>query len=269
MYQLQLLSEIKDFTNLKNIIESKDWIIEQKIDGQRVCLSIDRGQVKAYNRKGVEITFPTKIKQKIAPFTDVSCALDGEYLNGVFYAFDMFNLGGHDISFKILKHRKFIMRSVIRKLAIEEIKSLDSASETVTKAKLIQELKKNKAEGVVAKKLDSQYLFGNKSPDALKYKFYKSLDCVVGETWYNDKQSCQLLLKDEDGTFKEVAKCKVTPSILNMLNFGDVVEVKYLYATSSNRLYQPIFTRLRNDKHAEECGMNQMIETCKTISVKK
>ena len=267
MYQLQLLDELKDFTNLKNLIESDDWIIEQKIDGQRVCLVIEKGKAKAYNRKGVEITFPAKILKKLEQFTNVSCILDGEYLNGTFYVFDMFSVGGNDFSHKELKQRRFVMRAIVKNMKLEEIKSLDFASNTTDKAQLIRNLKAINAEGIVAKKATSPYLFGAKNPQTLKYKFYKSIDCVIGTTWVDGKQSAELLLKDKN-EFIEVARCKIDPGTLNVLKYGDVVEVKYLYATPSKRLYQPIFTRLRNDKDADECTVDQMVETCKTIPVR-
>lgn len=268
MKKLQLLSEIKDFTNVKTIIESDDWIVEQKIDGQRVALHCNRGEARMFNRKGNELTVPKPIAKSLSNFPDRSFILDGEYLNGTYYAFDALSIGGKDIDFKILKHRKFLMRPMVKTLKIPEIKSVDWATTAKDKALLIRQLKDMRAEGIVAKNLQSIYSYGNRTEDMLKYKFYKTADCIVGETWVNGKQAVQLLVLDKNNNFIDIGKCKVVPSMLKKLSFGDIIEVKYLYATSSNRLYQPIFSKKRNDKTKEECRLDQLIGTCKEILVK-
>lgn len=268
MKKLQLLSEIKDFTSLKAIIESDDWIIEQKIDGQRISVHVNRGITTAYNRKGVELTVPKELSKQFLPFENKSMILDGEYLNGIYYVFDVLSLGHAEVDYKPLKQRKILLRATVKSLKIPQLVNVRSASGTTDKASLIRDLKKVKAEGIVAKNLDAAYSYGNKTENMLKYKFYKTVDCVVGETWYNNKQAVQLLLKNEEETFIEVGKCKVVPGVLQKLEYGDVVEVKYLYATPSKRLYQPIFSNIRTDKHASECDINQLVGTCKNILVK-
>ena len=40
-----------------------------------------------------------------------------------------------------------------------------------------------------------------------------------------------------------------------------VAEVKYLYATDDDQLFQPVFVRLRDDKPANECLRSQLSKT--------
>ena len=45
-----------------------------------------------------------------------------------------------------------------------------------------------------------------------------------------------------------------------------VAEVKYLYATADDQLYQPVFVRLRDDKEAEECLKGQLTHTNRDVN---
>jgi len=44
-----------------------------------------------------------------------------------------------------------------------------------------------------------------------------------------------------------------------------VAEVKYLYATDDQQLFQPVFVRLRDDKKARECLLEQLRSTDRSI----
>jgi ATP-dependent DNA ligase len=45
-----------------------------------------------------------------------------------------------------------------------------------------------------------------------------------------------------------------------------VCEVKYLYATDDDQLYQPVFVRLRDDKSASACTRAQLKKTNKAVA---
>jgi ATP-dependent DNA ligase len=44
-----------------------------------------------------------------------------------------------------------------------------------------------------------------------------------------------------------------------------VAEVKYLYATEDDQLYQPVFVRLRDDKDPDECLRTQLTRTNREV----
>jgi hypothetical protein len=44
-----------------------------------------------------------------------------------------------------------------------------------------------------------------------------------------------------------------------------VLEVKYLYATDDNILYQPRVMKRRTDKAATDCLINQLVKTSKQV----
>jgi bifunctional non-homologous end joining protein LigD len=44
-----------------------------------------------------------------------------------------------------------------------------------------------------------------------------------------------------------------------------VAEVRYLYATDDEQLYQPVFVRLRDDKPATECSRGQLEKTRRDV----
>ena len=44
-----------------------------------------------------------------------------------------------------------------------------------------------------------------------------------------------------------------------------VAEVQYLYATDTYTLFQPVFRMLRDDKAPKECGLDQLVQTDRSI----
>jgi ATP-dependent DNA ligase len=44
-----------------------------------------------------------------------------------------------------------------------------------------------------------------------------------------------------------------------------VAEVRYLYATDGDILFQPVFVRRRSDKSATECGLGQLVRTNREV----
>jgi ATP-dependent DNA ligase len=44
-----------------------------------------------------------------------------------------------------------------------------------------------------------------------------------------------------------------------------IAEVQYHYATETEQLYQPVFIRLRDDKSAQECRLDQLSKTRRDV----
>jgi len=44
-----------------------------------------------------------------------------------------------------------------------------------------------------------------------------------------------------------------------------VAEVRYLYATEDEQLFQPVFVRLREDKPAQDCKLDQLEKTRRDV----
>jgi ATP-dependent DNA ligase len=88
-----------------------------------------------------------------------------------------------------------------------------------------------------------------------------------------DGTSYQMAVKDEAGNDREIGRVytgttagerKKLDTILQRGN-RPVVEVRYLYATDGDILFQPVYVRERTDKTANECQFSQLVRTNREI----
>lgn len=93
----------------------------------------------------------------------------------------------------------------------------------------------------------------------LKYKPMKTIDLIVHDTepWIRDfKLAGSLICKTSEGHI--VANAMGIPDHMRTMRFvGRVIEVSYQSVGSKGRLRHPVFMRLRDDKRADECGVDQ------------
>ena len=136
------------------------------------------------------------------------------------------------------------------------------------KADLIVKLERECSEGAVLKKRTATYnVHGKRVKTWLKLKFVQCADVVVMELERGGKPQAVTIGMMQDNVWfpksvdiklEEVAGCKVPANL--ELEVGDVLEVRYLYATNDNKLTQPIFVRKRTDKLPEECTMSDQLK---------
>ena len=139
------------------------------------------------------------------------------------------------------------------------------------KAALLEQLRKSKAEGIVFKHRAAPYTAGRPASGGtqLKHKFVKTADVAIVENAGNAYRMVVF-----DGA-KRVDVGKVFAGTTNAsrkeldaaLARGEtpVAEVKYLYATDDDQLYQPVFVRTRDDKEPEECAFGQLTHTSRRV----
>jgi bifunctional non-homologous end joining protein LigD len=138
--------------------------MSQKIDGQRMVLSIDSGKVTGYNRNGVERDVPATISNYLKNMP-VSFTLDGELLDDQYHVFDI--ISGTICSWQLERRYQLVCdlaermdSSIIRKVSIH----------TLNKREIFDDLLYSNAEGVVFKKLSAPYRSGRNN-NFIKYKF--------------------------------------------------------------------------------------------------
>ena len=239
-------------------LDSPEWGMSQKIDGQRMVLSIDSGKVIGYNRNGVERDIPATISNYLKDMP-VSFTLDGELLNDQYHMFDIVSAPSGTICSWPLERRYQLVcdlaermdSSIIRKVKIH----------TINKREIFDDLLYFKAEGVVFKKLSAPYKSGRNS-NFIKYKFLNEVDCYVTEIGSESKANIVLSMWNGN-EFIEVGKCSALTADGPSVKVGDVVTVTCLYVTDSNRLYHTVMPRIRTDKEPQECLIDQL-ELCRT-----
>jgi bifunctional non-homologous end joining protein LigD len=121
----------------------------------------------------------------------------------------------------------------------------------------LNELKANKREGLVFKRVDAPYTPGrpNSGGNQIKHKFVASLSAVVARV--NSKRSVELHLMGEAGWV--VCGNVTIPANRSIPAPSQVVEVRYLYAfKESGVLFQPVYLGLREDVNETECLTTQL-----------
>src|SRR5207248_3300549 len=80
--QPQLLNPI-DECNLESLINSDEWVMQEKFDGKRVLIRKEGDEVAGINRQGLIIGLPKPIVDAVLELDTISCLLDGECVGDV------------------------------------------------------------------------------------------------------------------------------------------------------------------------------------------
>ena len=179
--------------------EGTNWAYELKLDGYRAIAFKSAGRVylRSRNNKDFNGRYPTIVKA-LSAMPDET-VIDGEvvaldqsgrpsfnslqnYASGrapiLYYVFDVMTLSGQDLVSESLMSRREVLRSrVLSKLAepIRESPTFDASLPD-----LVQSLKAQGLEGLVAKRLDSRYEAGMRSGAWQKMRVNQWQEFVIG-----------------------------------------------------------------------------------------
>ncbi|MEO6181733.1 MAG: non-homologous end-joining DNA ligase, partial [Verrucomicrobiota bacterium] len=187
---------------VKDPPKGDEWIYEIKFDGFRALVTKRGESVQLLSRSAKDLTarFPeiTEVVRAL-PFRDG--ILDGEIValdkKGrssfqllqmanmpgeirapvCFYAFDVLNLEGKNLTNQPLHQRKAILRALI---SSEHEPIRFSSDIKGDPDKLLAEIRKRGLEGVIAKRLDSKYEAGLRSGSWMKIKVINQQELVIG-----------------------------------------------------------------------------------------
>lgn len=269
-----MLAKSSNIKKIDQFVNDPDWYFQQKLDGNRILITVDDGAVSGVGRSGRAVSLP---QEAIDPFVNLvgTWRFDGEFVGtgeGVLWLFDMpeaADVVSMDTSYA---NRAFSLETVYAMLfpdGSDDIKVADVARTTEEKQMLLDWCRTNCAEGVMMKEVNAKYLPGARSPFCLKAKFTETVDCVVLEVGREGKESVAVGAY-HDGVMTEIGAVKMTISQgLNQIEVGDVIETRYLYVDKKMRLVQPVFLQFRRDKPAEDCNTDQLKYTDKTVRLKE
>ena len=177
-----------------------NWLFEMKFDGYRAQIAVSGSQVRVYTRNGHDWTEQFKvILPPLQGLTKGSVLLDGEIVaidkagrtnfsmlkTGIsagiplkFYAFDIFEKDGEDLTGLPLAGRKAILEALIGERDPDD--SLQYSPHTVDNGKMVFEaICAGGHEGMIAKKADGRYV-GDRTASWLKIKCTKRQEFVIG-----------------------------------------------------------------------------------------
>ncbi|HYD90162.1 MAG TPA: non-homologous end-joining DNA ligase, partial [Flavobacterium sp.] len=181
------------------IFDSDEWVFENKYDGYRALIKINKGKVNIASRNN--LSFNDKYKPIVDAFSIIKddVILDGEVVvedskgNGRFqwlqyygenpnrgklkcYVFDILYFNGFDLTTLELLQRKRILEALLPQT--DEI--IYSGHIVGEGTKALKEAEKKGGEGLIAKKISSRYHVNKRTKEWLKIKVTKEQEMVIG-----------------------------------------------------------------------------------------
>jgi bifunctional non-homologous end joining protein LigD len=233
-----------------------------KFDGYRAQVAISGSEVRVYTRNGHDWTEKfSMILEPLRRLTKGSALLDGEIVaidqkgrtnfsmlkTGIgagrlplkFFAFDIFELDGADLSDEPLTQRKERLADLLGERSPED--ALQFSGHVTDGKALFQSMCKGGHEGVIAKKPEGKYV-GDRTTSWLKIKCTKRQEFVIGGWRPSDtgRGMASLLLGTyEDGKF--IYRGRVGTG------FTEAMRDKILAQLEKRRLAKPAFASVPRD----------------------
>jgi len=300
--------------------DDKDWLFEIKWDGYRAISEIKDGVVELYSRNGnsFNASYPVvynalkKIKQDVvldgeivilnedgkSDFQKLQHYEDNTQFPICYYVFDILSLNGQDTTGLPLTDRKELVKKVIQKNPV-----IRYSDHIVAKGvRFFAAAKSSNLEGIMAKKISSEYHTGARNGEWLKIKHHKSEEVViVGFTQPTSSRkyfgALVLAVKSNDGLLyaghtgsgfsdnglKEVYE-KLKPLVTKTSPFSEIVktnmpvtwvkptyvgEIKFTEWTNDGKMRHPVFLRMREDKTIKDVVMATIKKPAKKTATSK
>jgi len=286
-------------------LDSPEYVYEPKYDGIRVIAVVEPARVRLWSRLGNDKTgaFPDAVEaiQKWARRLDRAVVVDGEVValdergNPVgfqnlqriqmhdvaiaFVAFDLLRDGNEDVRERPLRERRARLELLLKGVRDPRLRISEQAigDGRAMHARAVAE----SWEGLIAKRLDSPYKSGKRSPDWRKLKLVRRQACVIGG-WTDPRGSRPFLgalllgVYDDNGRLQYIGhsgagftdeelgrvwkrlraiETKTSP-FATMPKTNErphwvqpklVAEVKFTEWTADNKLRHPTYLGLRDD----------------------
>ena len=196
------------------------WCYEEKYDG-----------VRAVIRDGLCFGRSRQLPFQV-PASLNNCCLDGELVGNAFYAFDVPMLHGQDLRREPLHLRRKALSALIAESNCLNILPVASGHG----GEFLEAVLSRGGEGIIAKHLSSFY---GENESWVKCKRQETHDLIVTDI-HPSKMSVRL---------GEFGWCAVlSPRKMASIHIGSMIEVACHSITTSGKLREPRFIRLRTDK---------------------
>ncbi len=238
---------------LHHLLVDGAWAMLQKVDGHRLAVEYD-GRLRFHNRSGAPASLPRRVERALRadlPQGEHHYGLDGELVvdkrgRPTLWVFDGLYVGTFDERYA----------AAAAAVAGDIAHMLPVAHTIDEKWDLFRTLQETGGEGVVFRRRDAQYM-GGKSTDALRWKFVKTVDAVVFDAAPKGDRACVSVgTFDDEYALHHVGDVSVHGR--GEVPVGTVLELAALYASEDLRLVQPRIVRVRTDKEAIECSLDQV-----------
>jgi bifunctional non-homologous end joining protein LigD len=237
------------------------------------------GELIVYNEKGMPDFHLLMRRDQLS--NPMQIERMSEELPAVFVAFDIVELNGEYLGDRPLEERKEILEN-----CLEENPRIQTVFQTTDGMKLWDFVMQYNLEGIMAKNKNSHYLQGARTENWIKIKNFQTQDClIIGWSSGVREISSLGLAAYEDGELRFIGKVgtgftteflnKLYPELkklevkkpevyvpekykgMHWVKPELVCEVQYLEFGSEGMMRNPSFLRMRPDKPAEECIIEQ------------
>ena len=248
----QLLNTIK-IEDVPYYVQSDEWIMQQKFDGERLLIKKNGENITGINKKGIEIPITKALEAHFLQSKHNFC-IDGEIIDGDFHMFDILEYKN-----KNLRNSKYEERlEVMYGEKIFAPYTIPTAKKSEDKQALFDQIQINELEGVVFKKVDALYIGGRPASNGsyLKFKFLESATLLVKKQ-NKTKRSVLVVGYDDDSNEYELGNITIPPN-KDVPKEGAIIEVSYLYAYKNGDLFQTTYKGERHDQDLSDCKLGQL-----------
>lgn len=261
-YPLPAFRPFQLCTLTETIPAGGDWLFEMKFDGYRAQIAISASEVRIYTRNGHDWTEQFKaILPPLRMLTTGSVLLDGEIVAvdkegrtnfsllkaGIgagtplkFYAFDIFERNGDDLTGLPLAERKAILEALVGERDAGD--SLQYSHHVVDNGKAVFDaMCAGGHEGVIAKRADGRYV-SDRTSGWLKIKCTKRQEFVIGG--WRPSETGRGLASLIVGTYQDgkfIYRGRVGTG------FSDTMRSKILKQMEARRIDKPAFAAVPRD----------------------
>lgn len=247
--------------DLPRLLADAAWVMQPKLDGDRVLIEVRDGIVAVYNRQGQpKVTnVPAAALAAFLNLTAGRWVFDGEIVGRTLHLFDM-PAGPYHQEDAPWHVRDTALAVTMRGLGVAAagVGVVRAAFGTDAKRAMLTAAETERREGVILRNIASPYTSG-RTAALLKHKFTKTVDAVITAVGIGGKANAALGVHNPDGQMVHIGQVS-TIGKGEHIAVGDVVEVRYLYTTDPDSpvLFQPTILRTRHDKAAAECLVAQL-----------
>jgi ATP-dependent DNA ligase len=258
----QLLTPLDDGTEAAARLLDPTYAVQQKFDGERTLIHVEKHSITAYNRDGLTSRISKEIlsqAQRFAPLAPLM--FDGEWIRQVksFYSFDLLELEGTNLRNQKFIDRIGLLRDILQPGATPLIHAARTETEEAGKIALLTQIRDSNLEGIVLKRLAGIYTL-RREPRDYKHKFTHDASFIVLRR--NEKASVDLGVYDDNHKIIEVGSVKIRNAYFDRNlrdGVGTVLEIRYMHAFSdSNQIYQPRMIAIRKAVHPDDCLLSQL-----------
>jgi len=261
---IPMLARLATSTEVDRLMEDGMWVVQPKLDGERVLIEVVDGTVSVLNRAG-QPKAKNVSEAMLAPFralTEGRWVFDGEIIGRTVHLFDIAAAGRY-----VTERSGFTTRHANLVIIVDALVDVRNTAVRVLTYSEDSDAKRNRLdhaeidgkEGVIFRHITSPYEPGNRSEGLLKWKFLKEVDAEVVQVGKGGKANAVLAVYDHEGN--RVTIGQVSTIGRSGVVVGAVVEVAFLYVTNAAHpvLFQPRIVRVRTEeKSAAECSIDQL-----------